>query len=87
MVSNLVPDRMARFVAAALKGDWDAARIMHYELLPLFKAMFIETNPIPIKAAMAMKGMMTETYRLPMCALAPKNRESLQATLREMKVL
>jgi 4-hydroxy-tetrahydrodipicolinate synthase len=87
VVSNLVPDRMAAFVNAALKGDWDGARKMHYELLPLFKAMFIETNPIPIKAAMAMKGMMAESYRLPMCPLAPKNRESLQATLRELKVL
>ena len=87
VVSNLVPDRMAAFVNAALKGDWDSARKMHYELLPLFKAMFIETNPIPIKAAMAMKGMMVESYRLPMCPLAPKNRESLQATLRELKVL
>jgi len=87
VVSNLVPDRMAKFVNAALQGDWDGARKMHYELLPLFKAMFIETNPIPIKAAMAMKGMMAEIYRLPMCPLAPKNRESLQATLKELKVL
>jgi 4-hydroxy-tetrahydrodipicolinate synthase len=87
VASNLVPAQMSRFVAAALKGDWDAARTMHYELLPLFKAIFIETNPIPIKAALAMKGMIVETYRLPMCAMAPKNRESLQATLKEMKLL
>ena len=60
---------------------------MHYELLPLFKAIFIETNPIPIKAALAMKGMMTESYRLPMCPMAPKNREALQATLKELKIL
>jgi 4-hydroxy-tetrahydrodipicolinate synthase len=87
VASNLVPAQMSRFVAAALKGDWDAARTMHYELLPLFKAIFIETNPIPIKAALAMKGMIVETYRLPMCAMAPKNRESLEATLKEMKLL
>jgi 4-hydroxy-tetrahydrodipicolinate synthase len=87
VASNLVPQQMSRFVAAALKGDWNAARTMHYELLPLFKAMFLETNPIPIKAALAMKGMITETYRLPMCAMTPKNRESLQATLKEMKLL
>jgi 4-hydroxy-tetrahydrodipicolinate synthase len=87
VASNLVPDKMARFVGMALKGDWDGARKAHYELLPLFKAIFIETNPIPIKAAMAMKGMMTETYRLPMCPLAPKNRESLQATLKSLKVV
>jgi len=87
VASNLVPQQMSRFVGAALKGDWDAARKMHYELLPLFKAIFIETNPIPIKAALAMKGMIAETYRLPMCAMTAKNRESLQATLKEMKIL
>jgi len=87
VASNLVPHEMSRFVAAALKGDWTAARRMHYELLPLFKAIFIETNPIPIKAALAMKGMLTESYRLPMCGMAPKNRESLQATLKELKIL
>jgi 4-hydroxy-tetrahydrodipicolinate synthase len=87
VASNLIPQQMSRFVGAALKGDWDLARKMHYELLPLFKAIFIETNPIPIKAALAMKGLITETYRLPMCALAPKNRESLHATLREMMLL
>ncbi len=87
VASNLVPGQMVRFVAAALKGDWNAARKMHYELLPLFKAIFIETNPIPIKAAMAMKGLMTESYRLPMCPMAPKNRDQLQAALKELKIL
>jgi 4-hydroxy-tetrahydrodipicolinate synthase len=87
VASNLAPDRMTRFVAAMQKGDWEEARSMHYQLLPLFKAIFIETNPIPIKAAMAMKGMIRETYRLPMCPMAPKNRESLEATLRDLKML
>jgi 4-hydroxy-tetrahydrodipicolinate synthase len=87
VASNIVPDRMSAFVKAALKGEWDSARKMHYELLPLFRAIFIETNPIPVKAALAMMGMCSETYRLPMCPLAPKNRDSLAATLREMKVL
>jgi 4-hydroxy-tetrahydrodipicolinate synthase len=87
VASNIVPERMVKFVAAALKGQWDAARRMHYELLPLFKAIFIETNPIPIKAAMAMKGMMYESYRLPMCPMAPANRKALEAALRESKVL
>jgi 4-hydroxy-tetrahydrodipicolinate synthase len=87
VASNIVPDRMAKFVGAAMKGDWEAARKMHYELLPLFKAIFIETNPIPIKAALAMKGMIAETYRLPMCPMAPKNRESLATTMRELNIL
>ncbi len=87
VASNLVPGPMVKLVTAALKGDWSTARRLHYELLPLFKALFIETNPIPIKAAMAMKGLMTESYRLPMCPLAPKNRDQLQTTLKELKIL
>jgi 4-hydroxy-tetrahydrodipicolinate synthase len=87
VASNIVPDRMVKFVSAALKGDWDGARKMHYDLLPLFKAIFIETNPIPIKAAMAMKGMMSEIYRLTMCAMTPANHKTLENALREMKIL
>jgi 4-hydroxy-tetrahydrodipicolinate synthase len=87
VASNIVPDRMAALVGAALKGEWETARRMHYELLPLFRAIFIETNPIPVKAALAMMGMCAETYRLPMCPMVTKNRDSLAATLREMKVL
>jgi 4-hydroxy-tetrahydrodipicolinate synthase len=87
VASNIVPERMVKFVAAILKGEWEAARRMHYELLPLFKAIFIETNPIPIKAALAMKGMMSETYRLPMCAMTPANHKALEGVLKEMKVL
>jgi len=87
VASNIVPDRMSSFVTSALKGDWDSARKMHYELLPLFKAIFIETNPIPVKSALAMKGMLTETYRLPMCPLAEQNREALKKVLKELKIV
>ena len=77
VASNLVPGRMKEMVSAALQGMWDKARELHYKLLPLFKAIFIETNPIPIKAALAMKGLMKEVYRLPMCPLAEENRKTL----------
>ncbi|HTP57487.1 MAG TPA: 4-hydroxy-tetrahydrodipicolinate synthase [Spirochaetia bacterium] len=87
VASNIAPDRMVKFVNAALKGSWEEARKMHYELLPLFKAMFIETNPIPVKAALAMKGMMSEVYRLPMCRMTPKNREALASTLKDLKII
>jgi 4-hydroxy-tetrahydrodipicolinate synthase len=87
VASNLVPDRMAAFVGAALAGNWNEARRMHYDLLPLFKALFIETNPIPIKSAMAMKGLITESFRLPMCPMVPKNREALAAVLKELSIL
>jgi 4-hydroxy-tetrahydrodipicolinate synthase len=82
VVSNIVPKKMAEFVRTALAGDYVTARKMHYALLPLFKALFIETNPIPIKAAMALAGMMKETYRLPMCPMSKENREALAAVLK-----
>jgi 4-hydroxy-tetrahydrodipicolinate synthase len=87
VASNLVPAEMSALVAKASSGKWDEALVMHYSLLPLFKAIFIETNPIPIKAALAMKKMIEETYRLPMCAMKPANREKLKKTLEEMKLL
>ncbi len=87
VASNLVPGRMKEFVGAALKGQWDKGRELHYRLLPLFKAIFLETNPIPIKAALAMKGMMEEVYRLPMCRMGEENRKALAGALRELKVL
>ena len=87
VASNLAPGRMKEFVSAALKGQWDKARELHYRLLPLFKAIFLETNPIPIKAALAMKGMMEEVYRLPMCRMGEENRKALAGALRELKLL
>jgi 4-hydroxy-tetrahydrodipicolinate synthase len=87
VASNLVPGRMKEFVSAALRGQWDKARELHYRLLPLFKVIFIETNPIPIKAALAMKGMMEEVYRLPMCPMGEENRKTLAGVLRELKIL
>jgi 4-hydroxy-tetrahydrodipicolinate synthase len=87
VASNLVPDRMTAFVEHALQGRWEQARTAHYALLPLFKVIFIETNPIPIKAALAMKGMLEETYRLPMCPMEPANKEKLQAVIDQLGLL
>ena len=77
VASNAVPDRMKDLTHSALQGDWDRARKLHYELLPLFKAIFLETNPIPIKATMAMKGFVEEVYRLPMCPMSGENKKAL----------
>ncbi len=87
VASNIVPDRMAEFVGAALRGEWEKARKLHYELLPLFRAIFIETNPIPIKAALAMKGMIRETYRLPMCEMSEEHKKALRSVLEKLKIL
>jgi 4-hydroxy-tetrahydrodipicolinate synthase len=87
VASNLIPDAMARFVRLALDGKMEKARREHYRLLPLFNGLFIETNPIPIKTAMALKGLMKETFRLPMCPLAPENRAKLVQLLEDLDIL
>jgi 4-hydroxy-tetrahydrodipicolinate synthase len=86
VASNLIPGKMADFIIAANSGDYEDAREMHYQLLPLFKALFIETNPIPIKAAMAHKGLLREVYRLPMCPMVKENREKLISVLESMDI-
>src|SRR2546425_321172 len=72
---------VAEMVHAALEGDWKRARDLHYRLFPLARAAFLETNPIPIKEAMAMAGMLEPEFRLPMCRMSDANRERLRAIL------
>ena len=87
VAGNIVPDRMKQLTQSALQGEWEVARKLHYELLPLFKGIFLETNPIPIKTAMAMKGMVEETFRLPMCPMSPENRKTLEGILKQLSIL
>ena len=87
VASNIAPKEMHELTQFALNGDFEKARKMHYELLPLFKGIFIETNPIPIKAALAMKGMINESYRLPMCEMKSENKEKLRQILRDLKII
>ena len=87
VASNLVPGRMVAMVKAALDGDSETADKINNELAPLFEAEFIETNPIPMKCALAFKGMCEEVYRLPMCELRPENKEKLKQVLTEMKII
>ena len=87
VVSNLIPKMMVNFIKEALNGNYEKARNMHYKLLPLFKAMFIETNPIPIKASLALKGMVKEYYRLPMCPMMPENKEKLIKVLKSYDLI
>ena len=72
---------MVALVAAALAGDFAQARRLHRRLLPLMQANFIESNPIPVKAALAMMGLIEENYRLPLAPMKPQNRAKLQAVL------
>lgn len=87
VAANVVPDLLAKMTGAWLEGDPGSARKLHFELFPLFKALFIETNPIPVKAAVAALGKIKEEYRLPLCPMAASNREKLLAVMREMNLI
>jgi 4-hydroxy-tetrahydrodipicolinate synthase len=81
VIANILPRDTAEMVHAALDGDWKRARELHYRLFPLARAAFIETNPIPIKEAMAMAGMIQPEFRLPMCRMSDANRARLKVVL------
>jgi len=83
VIANIVPREVADMVHAALDGDFKRARELHYRLFPLARAAFLETNPIPIKEAMAIAGMLEPEFRLPMCRMSDANRETLRAILRQ----
>jgi 4-hydroxy-tetrahydrodipicolinate synthase len=85
--SNLVPAEMVELVRAFRAGDVERARAIHYRLLPLFDALFVETNPIPVKAALALRGVLLEELRLPLTRLSPPNRERLQVAMKELGLL
>jgi 4-hydroxy-tetrahydrodipicolinate synthase len=78
VVSNEVPGMMSAMTNAALAGDYGSARDLHYKMLPLMNANFVESNPIPAKAVLAMMGLMGENYRLPLVPITPGNRVNLQ---------
>lgn len=87
VASNLVPDKMAALVQAALGGDGAAAMRMHYELLPLFRAVFLDTNPIPIKYAMSRVFGITEQFRLPMCPMEAGLKKKMDEALAGLGLL
>jgi 4-hydroxy-tetrahydrodipicolinate synthase len=87
VVANEVPKEFSGMVRACLRGKWDRALEVHNMLLPLMNANFIESNPIPVKTALAMMGMMQESFRLPMVPLSQKNRDTLRGVLDELHLL
>lgn len=87
VASNIIPAEVVALVNAALEGRYDVAQELHDKYAKTFDDLFIDTNPIPIKAAMAMKGMLEETYRLPMCSMTDDNKAVLRATLENAGVL
>jgi 4-hydroxy-tetrahydrodipicolinate synthase len=87
VASNEIPAEMVAMVEAAERNDFAAARAVHARVLPLMQVNFVETNPIPVKAAMAAVGLIDEVYRLPMCAPRSESREKIFKVLRRLDLL
>ena len=87
VTSNIVPTAMMELHQSFRSGDAERARELHYQLLPLFNALFTETNPIPVKAALALMGVMQDDIRLPLTQLTQPNRDRLQAVMKELGIL
>jgi 4-hydroxy-tetrahydrodipicolinate synthase len=81
VASNEAPELMSRLTQCALGGEWDAARELHYRLLPLMEANFLESNPGPVKAALALMGLLDEQLRLPLVPVQEQTRARLRAVL------
>lgn len=83
VASNVIPGEMRALCDACFANDFAAALAIHRKYYRLFRHLFLETNPIPVKAALAMMGVISEVYRLPLCPMGEKNREILAGTLRD----
>ena len=87
VAANIVPSDVLKLTSAMLSGDIAEATSQHQKLFKLFKAMFIETNPIPVKTALALMGKCREEFRLPMCRMLPANKQKLVEVLREYSLV
>lgn len=88
VLANIVPKDVKAMTDAALAGDWPTAQRWHHKMFKLAKGLLtLEVNPIPIKTAMALAGMLPEEFRLPLCPIQPANREKLVAALTEYGIL
>jgi len=83
VVANIAPRDVANLVNEFQKGNIEQARELHYKLMPLVRAMFIETNPIPVKTAMGLMKLCRPDLRLPMSKMLPENEKKLKAALNE----
>jgi 4-hydroxy-tetrahydrodipicolinate synthase len=87
VASNVIPREVSQMVRASASGDAKKALQLHEKFYPLFKDLFIEGNPGPVKAALAMMGKIEEEYRLPLVPMTAKNRETLRATMKAVGLL
>jgi len=83
----VIPREVSRMVRLYAEGDSKGALKIHEKCYPLFKDLFLESNPIPVKAALAMMGRIREEYRLPLVPMGAKNRQALAATLKSFGLL
>jgi 4-hydroxy-tetrahydrodipicolinate synthase len=87
VASNEAPRLLSEMVDAALAGRWDEARAAHYRLLPLMDVNFIESSPGPVKAALALMGLLEENLRLPLVPVTEKTRERVREVIDELGLL
>ncbi len=87
VASNLIPARMQALVDNYLAGKVEAARAEHYALLPFFKGLFLDTNPIPIKYAVSLTGRVKEVYRLPLCPMSDTDKATIKQILQDCNLL
>lgn len=87
VTANVAPKDSAEMYNAWANGDIAKARELHYKLEPINSAMFIETNPIPVKTALAMMGKIREEFRLPLCEMSKSNKEKLKGVLKSAKII
>jgi len=87
VTANVAPKEMAQLTASFLAGRLDEVRRIHFALSPLFAALFYETNPIPVKEALAMMGKIDSELRLPLCTMGADNRNQLAKVLKEMRLI
>jgi len=87
VVSNQIPAEMTKLIQLAMAGDFAGARALQRRWLPLMEVNFVESNPIPVKAAMAMMGLLEPSWRLPMCAPSEANRSKIEGVLQSSGLL
>ncbi|MEM3402646.1 MAG: 4-hydroxy-tetrahydrodipicolinate synthase, partial [Candidatus Hadarchaeales archaeon] len=87
VASNIIPGRVVELVDVVRKGDFEKAKKIHEELLPIFKALFIETNPGPVKTAMRWMGLPAGPLRLPLVDMEPQNQQKLRDVMIQMGIL
>jgi 4-hydroxy-tetrahydrodipicolinate synthase len=86
-ISNVMPKEMHDLAAAGLAGDFARAREIHYKMLPLMRALFIETNPIPVKQALSFMGRCANELRMPLCQMSAPAADRLKSAMKELQLI